>query len=107
MGQVIEWGGALGVDSVCKICVHQHHHGEAITLALPHPQVTCLILGVLRFDSTGFAYFTFSDSSTIWPRQGANLSNITIATPHGISGYRNSALTLSGEEGSEVGTRYH
>lgn len=81
-----------------RMAYSSFHSNSALTF---FSQVTCLILGVLRFGTTGFTYFSFSGSSTIWP-QGGSLSNITIATPHGINGFRNIPLTLSALEGGEV-----
>lgn len=51
-------------------------------------------------------YFSFSSSSTIWP-QGANLSNVTMATPHGINGFRDTPLNISASEGGQVRGSIH
>lgn len=61
-----------------------------------------MILGILGFGSTGFTRFTFTSTAMIWPR-GGNLSNITIATPHGVSGFRDTPLSVTTAAGGEVG----
>lgn len=72
-----------------------------LLFATGHLAVTCAILGVLRFQSFGFPYFTFNGSSTVWP-EGAHLNNITIATPHGINGFTGSSLSLMSSQGEEI-----
>lgn len=64
-------------------------------------QVTCFILWVLQFDASGFQYFTFRGSTTVW-LEGASLSNISIAAPHGIMGYRGTPLSLKATQDAEV-----
>ena len=49
---------------------------------------------MLQFGTTGFSYFTFSGISTLW-HLGGNLTNVTIATPHGISSFNDGPLGLS------------
>lgn len=59
-------------------------------------QLTCFILGVLRFDATGPPYFIFSSGgSLIWPL-GANISDVRVLSQ--IRAYRNQSLTISGAQ---------
>lgn len=70
-----------------------------LLVALGNLALTCLILSVLQFGTTGFSYFTFSGISTLW-HLGGNLTNVTIAAPHGISSFNDGPLTLSSTTGA-------
>lgn len=60
-------------------------------------QLTCVILGVLRFDFQGSLYLDFQgDNSLTWP-QGASLTQIRLSTPSSIEAYTNHSLNISGD----------
>ena len=72
---------------------------------LPHlsplpPQVTCTILGVLRFDATGPPYFEFNnDGSLRWP-EGAQLSEVRLDSS--LQAFSNQSLTVTGGDTQQV-----
>ena len=70
-----------------------------MTLSL---QLTCVILGVLRFNANGSPHLVFQkDGSLTWPN-GAALTNVRLSAPSSIRGYANQSLTFSGQLEDEV-----
>lgn len=64
------------------------------------PQLTCMILGVLHFDSTGPPYFIFNeDGSLTWP-QGARITDVLLGST--LEAYNNQSLTLTGQNNQQV-----
>ncbi len=57
---------------------------------------------MLRFNESGFPYFSFGSASTLWER-GAYINKVAIATPHGVSGYNDAPLVLSAQDDNQVG----
>lgn len=54
-----------------------------------------MVLGVLRFDSTGPPFFTFNgDRSLEWP-QGASITDVWLDSS--LEAYNNRSLTLAGQ----------
>ncbi|XP_064404964.1 beta-sarcoglycan-like [Halichondria panicea] len=71
-------------------------------LAAAHLVLTCVILGVLRFDFEGSPYLDFQDDGSLtWP-QGASLSTVRLATPSSIRAHTNQSLTISGQQDDKV-----
>lgn len=78
-----------------------HLHILVTCTLCPPLQVTCYILSVFRFGTSGFPYFVFRGPATVWP-EGASLSNITIAAPYNARGYSETPLVLSATQDAEV-----
>lgn len=69
-------------------------------------QLTCVVLGVLRFGARGPPYFLFqNDGSLVWP-EGGNLTNVQLVAPSNISTYSNLPLHISGETQNTVCLQY-
>ena len=67
-------------------------------------QLTCMILGVLRFDSTGPPYFRFNDDgSLVWP-QGARITDVRLNST--LDAYNNHSLELTGQNNQQVYITY-
>ena len=59
-----------------------------------------MILGVLKFDSTGPPYFNFKDDgSLVWP-EGAEIMDVRVDSS--VYAYRNRSLTISGQSKEQV-----
>ena len=65
-------------------------------------QLTCAILGVLRFGAGGPAYFLFrSDGSLVW-LEGGNLTDVRLAAPSNVSSYTQRPLSITGQSHNTV-----
>ena len=63
-------------------------------------QLTCMILGVLRFDATGPPYFIFNaDGSLEWP-QGARISDVWLDST--LEAFDNQSLVITGQTSQQV-----
>jgi hypothetical protein len=72
----------------------------AYLLVTGHLVLTCMILGVLRFDSTGPPYFRFNDDgSLVWP-QGARITDVRLNST--LDAYNNHSLELTGQNNQQV-----
>jgi len=59
-----------------------------------------MILGVLKFDSTGPPYFNFKeDGSLVWP-EGAAIMDVRVDSS--VYAYHNRSLTISGQSKEQV-----
>ena len=59
-----------------------------------------MILGVLRFDSTGPPYFHFSEDGSLEFPEGAELTDVRVDST--VQAYLNSSLTLTGQTKEQV-----
>ncbi len=76
--------------------------GEWLQTSMYRFQLTCVIVGVLRFNFEGSPYLEFQDDSSLTWLRGASLSDVRLAAPSSILTHTNQSLTIAGGTDDKV-----